>query len=51
LASHLQIDADLDPAYHFDADANPNSAHHVDADENSIFQFEAIRINITASNS
>jgi hypothetical protein len=41
LASHLQIDADLDPAYHYDADADPDSAYHVDADEDSIFQFEA----------
>ena len=30
LACHLQIDADLDPAYHFDADPGP--AFHFDAD-------------------
>ncbi len=34
LTSHLQIDADPDPAYHFAADpeAGPDPAYHFDAD-------------------
>jgi hypothetical protein len=34
LACHLQLVADLDPAYHFDADADPDSAYHFDAEPN-----------------
>jgi hypothetical protein len=39
LACHLQIDEDLDPAYHLGAD--PDSAHHFDADPDPTFQFDA----------
>jgi len=35
MACHLQIDADLDPAYHSDADPNP--AYHYDADPDPTF--------------
>jgi hypothetical protein len=38
LACHLQIVADLDPAYHFDADPNLDPADLVYADPDPTFQ-------------
>jgi hypothetical protein len=40
---HLQIDADLDPAYHFVPDPDPT--FHVDADPDPSFPCNLMRFN------
>jgi hypothetical protein len=39
MACHLQIDVDMEPAYHFDADPDP--CYQLDADPEPTFQFDA----------